>query len=327
MQKRSEPLGSAVRVRLCSARVCGAIAILELVASDESSLDSVLSGMGIESIGPGRFVHRRFGQIDAGVVVRQSATCCMLMPHASPLIVQRLFDSALSCGAMQDDESIGRERFSECADEIEGCVLAALADSVSPIAIDAILVHEVRWRAAGKVERLAATDHLCVLRDPPRVVLVGRPNVGKSSLTNAMAGRAVSVVSDEAGTTRDHIGVLLECDGLVVQWLDTAGLEEAGVPHCLPGSDDSILDGADLVVHCSDQSGRGFTDLSFPQGSTVLRCGTKADLGEVPGAEVWTSVQEKRGLGELARAVRRCLAPAERIFSGPLWRFHPRLPV
>ncbi len=44
------------------------------------------------------------------------------------------------------------------------------------------------------------------LIDPPLVVAIGPPNIGKSSLLNALAGRSVALVADEAGTTRDHVG-------------------------------------------------------------------------------------------------------------------------
>ncbi len=65
------------------------------------------------------------------------------------------------------------------------------------------------------------------LRDGFRVAVVGPPNVGKSSLVNALARRDVAIVSDASGTTRDVIEVHLDLDGLPVIVVDTAGLRRA----------------------------------------------------------------------------------------------------
>jgi tRNA modification GTPase len=65
------------------------------------------------------------------------------------------------------------------------------------------------------------------LIEPWKVVVAGPPNVGKSSLVNALAGYQRSVVSDVAGTTRDAVGVRLAFDGWPVELIDTAGLRES----------------------------------------------------------------------------------------------------
>ena len=66
-----------------------------------------------------------------------------------------------------------------------------------------------------------------ILREGFQVVLAGPPNVGKSSLLNALARREAAIVSEEAGTTRDVIEVRLDLEGLPVILSDTAGLREA----------------------------------------------------------------------------------------------------
>lgn len=61
-----------------------------------------------------------------------------------------------------------------------------------------------------------------------KIALIGRPNVGKSSLVNAMAGEVRSVVKDMPGTTRDSIDTIIEHNGKKVCLIDTAGIRRAG---------------------------------------------------------------------------------------------------
>jgi len=66
-----------------------------------------------------------------------------------------------------------------------------------------------------------------ILREGMRVVIAGRPNAGKSSLLNALAGREAAIVTDIAGTTRDVLREHIHIDGMPLHIIDTAGLREA----------------------------------------------------------------------------------------------------
>ena len=66
------------------------------------------------------------------------------------------------------------------------------------------------------------------LRDGYRIVILGEPNAGKSSLMNALASSDVAIVSDEAGTTRDVLETQLNLEGFPVRLIDTAGLRDGG---------------------------------------------------------------------------------------------------
>jgi tRNA modification GTPase len=110
----------------------------------------------------------------------------------------------------------------------------ALAEAGLDFADEADVAADAAVQADAAVAKLLAaiTHHLADrrgerLRDGFRVVIAGPPNVGKSSLLNALARRDVAIVSEEAGTTRDVIEVHLDLAGLPVIVTDTAGIRAA----------------------------------------------------------------------------------------------------
>ncbi len=74
---------------------------------------------------------------------------------------------------------------------------------------------------------LARARQGALLRDGIQVVLAGQPNVGKSSLLNALAGAELAIVTATPGTTRDKVGQTIQIEGVPVHVVDTAGLREA----------------------------------------------------------------------------------------------------
>src|SRR5699024_11332531 len=81
----------------------------------------------------------------------------------------------------------------------------------------------------------AAHGAALTAQGPRRVALVGRPNVGKSSLLNSLAGAQRAVVDATAGTTRDPVDELVELDGKTWEFIDTAGIRRR--QHIASGSD------------------------------------------------------------------------------------------
>ncbi len=120
----------------------------------------------------------------------------------------------------------------------------------------------------------------------PTVAIVGRPNVGKSTLFNRLVGRRVAIVDDTPGVTRDRKTATAKLRGREVLLVDTAGLEEAP-PETIPGrmraqSERAVAD-ADLIVFVVDaQSGltpadRHFADWLRRQGRRLLLVANKSE--------------------------------------------------
>jgi GTP-binding protein len=89
----------------------------------------------------------------------------------------------------------------------------------------------------------------------PRVAIVGRPNVGKSSLMNRLAGRRVSIVEPTAGVTRDRISVIIRQDGRAFELVDTGGLglvDEALLKNHIEEQIQIALETADLILFVVD---------------------------------------------------------------------------
>ena len=123
-----------------------------------------------------------------------------------------------------------------------------------------------------------------------QVAIVGAPNAGKSSLVNALVAKHVSIVSDQPGTTRDYVRTRLDLDGVMVDLLDTAGMEvvnEATPRGIAQQFTRQMLEQADLVLHCraSDECNNQdlqTIDIEKAKDAEVWFVKTKCDLGGDP---------------------------------------------
>lgn len=160
-----------------------------------------------------------------------------------------------------------------------------------------------------------------------QVAVMGLPNAGKSSLVNALAGREVAIISDQAGTTRDYVRSRLELEGVEVDLLDTAGIEtvEDASPRGIAQSfTREQLQHADLVVVCEPCDQRASAEAlsvwtwlrDMDCKAVVWRVHTKSDLIEEgsqsmrPEArqagvqrDFWVSVKNGQGLDILRSAM------------------------
>jgi GTP-binding protein len=89
----------------------------------------------------------------------------------------------------------------------------------------------------------------------PKVAIVGRPNVGKSSIFNWLAGRTIAIVEPTAGVTRDRLGTVLEAGGRYFELVDTGGMGIQDVDNLtaqVEGQIDVALREADVILFVVD---------------------------------------------------------------------------
>lgn len=139
----------------------------------------------------------------------------------------------------------------------------------------------------GKISSLLNTsDRGKILRDGLNTVILGKPNVGKSSLLNALLRENRAIVTDVPGTTRDIIEEYINIDGIPLKIIDTAGIRDTSDTVERIGVDRarSAVDGADLIIAIFDMS-RDLTDddkeileLTKDKESIILL--NKADLNQ-----------------------------------------------
>jgi GTP-binding protein len=140
--------------------------------------------------------------------------------------------------------------------------------------------------------------------DAPRIAVIGRPNVGKSSLVNHLLGEERVIVSDQAGTTRDAIDTRIELDGREVVLVDTAGLRRrtkvAGtVDYYAQIRSERAAERADVAIVVADAS-EGITsddmriaELAMKSGSATIIALNKWDIGDTDIDDARARVRQK----------------------------------
>jgi len=175
-------------------------------------------------------------------------------------------------------------------------------------------------QAVQEVQQSARQGQL--LKEGMSVVIVGRPNVGKSSLLNRLAGHEAAIVTEIAGTTRDVLREQIHLDGLPLHVIDTAGLRETedlvereGIRRAR-----AEIEKADRILVLSDDKIGLSAEVeqllaSLPEQIPRDRIHNKIDLsgrqpeiksGEV-GTEIWLSAKADRGIELLREHLKACM--------------------
>lgn len=175
--------------------------------------------------------------------------------------------------------------------------------------IDVVVLGTILQAAVGDLERLQKTARRGrLVRQGASVVLMGAPNVGKSSLLNVLAGKDRAIVSPIAGTTRDTIDIQIELAGIPITLTDTAGLRESSDAIEMIGIDRTrqSIGQADIVLalESDDTPPIGLAELQ--SASTVIRVHTKSDISVSVNAsddKHYVSAKTNQGIDALIQGI------------------------
>ena len=173
---------------------------------------------------PGEFTLRAFlnGRLD----LAQAEAVADLI-HAETESARELALSQLA-GELSERLDEISERLMDALGEVEARV--DFAEDVGGIEVPAHVIDAIGAADAALAGLLDGARYARAVREGVRLPLIGRPNVGKSSLFNALVGEERAIVTATPGTTRDRVSEAIEVAGIRVTLSDTAGLREAGEP-------------------------------------------------------------------------------------------------
>ena len=193
--------------------------------------------------------------------------------------------------------------------------LIDFADEDIPDDLSQDIHHRLEMLIANIGSVLKDADRGVIIRDGVNIVLIGRPNAGKSTLLNALAGRDDAIVSTEEGTTRDIIKVSLNIGGYAVHLKDTAGLRQTQSLAEKEGIKRTILAAADadiilMLIDAQDIENNGdfgshWTSICAEAGidntaskPAIIPVLTKMDMiADLSVDKDWLSISAETGLG------------------------------
>jgi len=337
---------ATVRVALLTPPGRGALAVVGVAGNAAVAAVAKLffprGGVPLAERSDGAIVFGRWADADRGeelVVVRHSAGRLEVHSHGGMAASEAVLESLEALGAVR--ESWQDWLATTGASPLELEAREALARAGGPKAAQ-ILARQLAGPLDGEIDRITrldtAGDHVgaSAARDrlwraarvglrltrPWRVVVAGLVNAGKSSLVNALAGYARSIVSAEPGTTRDLLETRIVLEGWEIDLIDTAGLrdqpadevEREGMARAA-----SAVAGADLILRVLDgEQASACLPTGIPELVVLSKCDLAASGSIAPPHAIRTSVVTGLGIEELAAAILHRLVPEERNDPGLL---------
>lgn len=276
-------------------QVHGGRAVVQAIAD-------ALKGEGLRPAEAGEFTQRAFdnGKLD---LVEVEGLGDLISADTE---MQRRLAIEQSAGGLSRRYADWAERLTRCRALIEAELDFADEDDVPGSVSDQVwsVVDQVRREIDSQSD---ATLRASAFRDAFKVVILGAPNAGKSSLLNAFARRDVAIVTEIAGTTRDVLEVDLDWDGFLVRLSDTAGLRESqdqveqeGIRRAKRAAAE-----ADLVLLLRSVDSVPEQPAFGSDAPPILRIWSKADLDVPPQEEMDAviSVESGQGLDDLRQLI------------------------
>ncbi|MGD0763143.1 MAG: tRNA uridine-5-carboxymethylaminomethyl(34) synthesis GTPase MnmE [Roseiarcus sp.] len=280
-----EPLDSALVIRFCAPRSFTGEEMAELQATGGRAVVAGIVGAlakipGLRPAEPGEFAWRAFenGKLDLSEVEGLADLV------DAETAAQRRQALRVAGGALSRETEAIRAKLLEAMAILEAQIDFSDVEDVDALSLEA--ARAVVAEAARRIEAaLAGAAAGARLREGFVVVIAGPPNVGKSTLMNALARRDVSIVSPIPGATRDLVEVPLELRGYPVTLVDTAGMRDSDDPIEREGVARARrrAEEADLTLWLSEAAEP--IEARLPGAGPVIAVLTKADLRPAQGIE------------------------------------------
>lgn len=296
----------------------GAISIVQIA----NNVDGVLLQLtGRSTWNDGTLYFVNLPGIDEVVAVKFNEKLAHIMPHGGVHILRKLAIRFEELGIEQTDEP----QYPEAKDDIEASMLQTLSIAKSPLAVELLLQQPQKLRGAtpteADVERSTILNHLIT---PPKVVLLGAPNTGKSTLMNALTKLDTSIVHHLPGATRDAVGARINCNGLVIDLYDLPGFRESNdsIEQEAIQLAKTIADEATLTILITDYETNW---LETTRDS--IQVATKSDIKPRDDADLCVSAKTGENMQELSLAIRDAIIPPEVLGSDEPWFFGGYSPI